>query len=394
MRRSPAILAELDVQNDSDTGENGLVTILGDFKYPAVSFDDSGIFGGVVGRVSGSDAYNWRVSGLVGIDQEYAGGDFSTWAENIPTHPHALVAIGKTALDGDVFITGSLVISGSDGDSSNHDLLTLYHNGTSGYGQGIMIVRNDSTTAADEILGGIGFDSNDGNVPQRFTQASAFIAAYASQNHGVGEKGGHLAFGTAPFNQNDDTNSTEAMRITDGQNVLIGRTTEAYTTKDPLLEVDGYVSFDGFVERAGTGGSDNGGNIINFHWDGSNLEGWVDTTEVVSAITSDYRIKENVTPIQDGVLGKINQLNPINYTQASCSIFPQITGSIKTSLIAHEIQEVFPDLVIGEKDAMNEDGTPLLQKFKGKELTIYLLKAVQELSQKVDSLEAQISGSN
>jgi pseudouridine-5'-phosphate glycosidase len=43
---------------------------------------------------------------------------------------------------------------------------------------------------------------------------------------------------------------------------------------------------------------------------------------------------------------------------------------------------------------MNEDGTPLLQKFKGKELTIYLLKAVQELSKKVDSLEAQISGSN
>ena len=69
------------------------------------------------------------------------------------------------------------------------------------------------------------------------------------------------------------------------------------------------------------------------------------------------------------------------------------TGSIKTSIIAHELQEIFPDLVVGEKDAVNEDGTPELQRFKDKDLTIYLVKAVQELSQKVDSLEAQLSGS-
>ena len=50
-------------------------------------------------------------------------------------------------------------------------------------------------------------------------------------------------------------------------------------------------------------------------------------------------------------------------------------------------------MVVGEKDAVNEDGTPELQRFKDKDLTIYLVKAVQELSKKVDSLEAQLSGS-
>ena len=82
-----------------------------------------------------------------------------------------------------------------------------------------------------------------------------------------------------------------------------------------IVEIDGPISFDGFISIAGTGGSDNGNHVIKFNCHGSNLEGWVSTVDGVSSITSDYRIKENVTPIQDGVLDKINQLNPINYTQ-------------------------------------------------------------------------------
>jgi hypothetical protein len=299
-------------------------------------------------------------------------------------------------ITGDLATTNKIEINSSQAPGGSNagikNTLNVYHTGADG-DQGIMIIRDDNSVGSGNILGGIGFDSRDGNAPSSILEASAYIAAFADETQSTSDKGGRLTFGTAVQNDDQDTTSTEHMRIKNNGIVLIGRTSQAATSKDPLLEVDGFVSFDGFVERAGTGGSDNGGNIINFNWNGTQLEGWVDTTEVASNITSDYRIKENVTPIQDGVLDKINQLNPINYTQASCSIFPQITGSIKTSLIAHELQEVFPDLVIGEKDAMNEDGTPLLQKYDEDALTIYLLKAVQELSQKVDSLEAQLSGS-
>ena len=180
--------------------------------------------------------------------------------------------------------------------------------------------------------------------------------------------------------------SGDDLVIYTGGIVLMGRTSPAATTKDPVLEVDGYISFDGFVDRAGTGGSDNGDNIINFNWDGSQLEGWVDTTEVQSNITSDYRIKENVTDVSSGVLEKINSLRPIHYTQKECGIFGQ-SDKQRTSFIAHEMQEVLPDIINGDKDAVDENDNPIFQGYKHQDLTAYLIKAVQELSAKVTVLE-------
>ena len=180
--------------------------------------------------------------------------------------------------------------------------------------------------------------------------------------------------------------SGDDLVIYTGGIVLMGRTSPAASTKDPVLEVDGYVSFDGFVDRAGTGGSDNGDNIINFNWDGSQLEGWVDTTEVQSNITSDYRIKENVTDVSDGILDKINELRPIHYTQKECGIFGQ-SDKQRTSFIAHEMQEVLPDIINGDKDAVDENDNPIFQGYKHQDLTAYLVKAVQELSAKVTALE-------
>jgi len=78
---------------------------------------------------------------------------------------------------------------------------------------GIIISRADATTTTNEILGGIGFDSTDGNVPSSILEASAYIAAYAAEDHSTGDKGGYLTFGTAPIDQDDDTVSVERMRI-------------------------------------------------------------------------------------------------------------------------------------------------------------------------------------
>ena len=400
MEKTAGIKSKFTVGTDTNQNKDGAASILGIMDVDSsVTFNDTGIFAGVVGRTTQLGVRQYRSAGVVGVNSSSLNGDTENYFEAVPIDSYGVVSIGDTLVSGSLQLFGdnaNLVVSGGaiiGGTGSLSNTLNVYHDGVDG-DNGIMIVRADPlTTNTNNILGGIGFDSTDGNVPSTILEASAYIAGFASEAHSTGDKGGYLTFGTALTNQNDDTTTGERMRLTDNGTLLIGRTSAVSTNKDPLVEIDGPISFDGFISRAGTGGSDNGNHVINFNWDGSNLEGWVSTVEVVSSITSDYRIKENVTPIQDGVLDKINQLNPINYTQASCSIFPQITGSIKTSLIAHELQEVFPDLVVGEKDAMNEDGTPLLQKFKGKELTIYLLKAVQELSKKVDSLEAQLSGS-
>ena len=382
-----------------------------------------------ISNYSGSANGQIRTAGVAGLSK----GGYSTDAQDISRIEHiGLYGSSSNAYNhysgyfagGDVFveqnitgssnlaITGKAVIGSAGYDIKN--TLSVYHNGFSG-DQGIMIIRDDTSTTNGNILGGIGFDSTDGNVPSSILQASTYIASYATGSHGSSNKGGYLTFGTSPFGQAEQTTSVEAMRITDNGTILIGRTSALATRKDPLLEIDGAISFDGFLSRAGITGtdggdaslpdnggltdlfSDNGNHRLNFFWDGSNLESWVEDVFVfqTAATFSDYRIKDNVTQMEDGVLDKINKIKPIHYTQkAYGDILQEDTGSIKTSILAHELQEIFPDMVIGEKDAVKKDGTPALQHFNDKALTLYLVKAVQELSKKVDSLEAQISGSN
>jgi hypothetical protein len=93
-------------------------------------------------------------------------------------------------------------------------LVTITHTAADS-GNGLLIVRSDTSTTTDDLLGAIGFDSTDGNVPSSTLEGSAYIAAYASEAHSTGDKGGYLTFGVSPINQNDDTVSTEALRVTE-----------------------------------------------------------------------------------------------------------------------------------------------------------------------------------
>ena len=99
-----------------------------------------------------------------------------------------------------------------------------------GTGKGLLFTNSEGSIADGQLLGTIGFDSTDGNVPSNNLHASAYIAAYAAETHGTSDKGGDLAFGTAPINQDDDTASTERMRILSSGNVGIG-------TASPQIEL-------------------------------------------------------------------------------------------------------------------------------------------------------------
>ena len=87
----------------------------------------------------------------------------------------------------------------------------------------LLIVRRDNSTTTNDLLGGIGFDSSDGNVPATILNASAFIAAYAAESHSVNDKGGYLVLGTSAINDDDDTASVEQLRVgSDGLITLAG----------------------------------------------------------------------------------------------------------------------------------------------------------------------------
>lgn len=78
---------------------------------------------------------------------------------------------------------------------------------------GMTFLRQDESTSSGDLLGAIGFDSADGNMPSLATEASAYIAAYATEAHAIGNKGGALVFGVTHLTDDDDTTSQEVMRI-------------------------------------------------------------------------------------------------------------------------------------------------------------------------------------
>ena len=85
--------------------------------------------------------------------------------------------------------------------------------GVADFNDGILVVNNDESIAADAMIGGIGFDTRHGNVPSRVTEASAAMVAYAAEAHGDGDKGGYLSFLLSAINDDDDTTSKEKVRI-------------------------------------------------------------------------------------------------------------------------------------------------------------------------------------
>jgi hypothetical protein len=99
--------------------------------------------------------------------------------------------------------------------------------------------------------------------------------------------------------------------------------------------------------------------------------------------SSDYRLKENVTPLTTG-LATINALKPVNYVW-------KIDAFAGEGFIAHELAEVVPLAVTGVKDALNNDGSIRPQSVDYSKLVVHLVAAVQELSAKNDALEARLA---
>ena len=115
---------------------------------------------------------------------------------------------------------------------------------------------------------------------------------------------------------------------------------------------------------------------------------------------SDYRLKNNVTNLT-GSLDKINALRVVSYNHVDS---PDLT---ELGVIAHEIEEVFPEFVRGEKDAVwtqsdidNYEGTlPDVEAgdiraqqvdYFSKEWTSHFIKAIQELKAENEALKTRI----
>jgi hypothetical protein len=99
--------------------------------------------------------------------------------------------------------------------------------------------------------------------------------------------------------------------------------------------------------------------------------------------SSDYRLKENVVPMEN-ILQKVLLLNPVSYTWKSFN-------SVGQGFIAHELQEIFPTCVVGEKDAVKENGEIIPQMVDYSKLTPFLTAALKDLYSLVQTLQDRIT---
>ena len=131
------------------------------------------------------------------------------------------------------------------------------------------------------------------------------------------------------------------------------------------LNVNGNILASGVINASGFSSS---GTI--------NANGNITSTGTITAAsynaTSDYRIKKDVVTIDDSFT--VDNLRPVTYNNSK-------NGKQDIGLIAHELQEVYPELVTGEKDGEE------MQSVNYTGLIPILIKEIQDLKARVKELE-------
>lgn len=217
------------------------------------------------------------------------------------------------------------------------------------------VAKNSSTTEYIINLGASGVG----------TTRSAYINGDGTNMEFANQQNGDMTFAT---------NNAEKMRIrANGEISLNSKVCINTTTFDGMLEIKfnstnaiRFVDADsvvmGSIYRNGFGGT--------FY-----------------ATTSDVRAKKDITDYQESVIEKIKQVKVKKY---------KYNGEQGQSygFIAHELQDVIPYVVKGERDAVDREGKAVYQEIAYGMLTPYLWKGINELIERVENMEDKLKRSS
>ena len=193
--------------------------------------------------------------------------------------------------------------------------------------------------------------------------------------------------GGLTFQYNSSGTFTEGMRITGGGNVLVGGTNEnpaANATNGIALRSDFLISINrnnDFGLDIGRNGTD--GAVASFRR-GSTQVGTISVTGSNTSYntTSDYRLKQDLKEYNG--LDLVKSIKTYDYEWKS-------DNSRMYGVLAHELQEVIPYAVYGEKDEVDENDEPKMQGVDYSKLVPVLVKAIQEQNQLISELSAKVS---
>ena len=172
-----------------------------------------------------------------------------------------------------------------------------------------------------------------------------------------------------------NTNSTERMRVNSSGSVQINGTYSAGLNRISLGPVTSSFSRDGTGALAHIYFENPNGTVGQIYTSGSS------TSYVTS---SDYRLKENITPVTDGIT-RLQQLKPSRFN------FIADPSTVVDGFIAHEVQDVIPEAISGNKDEVDDDGNPVMQGIDQSKLVPLLTAALQEAITKIETLEGKVA---
>ena len=111
----------------------------------------------------------------------------------------------------------------------------------------------------------------------------------------------------------------------------------------------------------------------------------INTSSTSYNTASDYRLKENLKDFN--ALDKVSRIKVYDFKWKTDT-------ERNEGVLAHELQDVVPYAVVGEKDAVNEDNSIKSQMVDYSKLVPILTKALQEANAKITSLEEKLQRNN
>ena len=213
------------------------------------------------------------------------------------------------------------------------------------------------------------------------------IAGFVFGDTSADDQGGVLYDNSSDF-QYFRAGGAERMRIT-STHLLVGKTVTNTNTNGLTVSANDFMSYTNdstdtddrcfLVNQHGR----SSGVLIEFRTQNSNV-GTISLNtsgNMVYGGTSDYRLKENINYTWNAT-DKLKELKPCEFEWKSDKY-----NGVNQGFIAHEVQSVIPQAVMGDKDALDKDKNPSYQMLDNSKLVPLLVKTIQELEARLTALE-------